>query len=309
MSLRNTDILSTSDFSLEQVERILDISEKFLPIALKQERSNLLEGYIMAALFYEPSTRTRFSFEAAMHRLGGQVITAVGIDYSSLAKGETLYDTGKMMEKYVDVIVMRHPKHGSAKEIALGASVPVINAGDGIGEHPTQALLDIFTIRKECGKIDNLTIAMVGDLKYGRTAHSLAFLLANYKKVKLIFVSPQQLKMPEEIKQYLDNRKISFEETEKLETALQRAEVIYCTRVQKERFTDMAQYEHFQHYYVFTRKLIEKYNPKVVLMHALPRAGEVDTDVDDLSGAAYFRQAQNGVTVRMALLALLMGKA
>lgn len=306
MDFRNIDILSASDFTRGEIEHILDTAEYFLPVALKQKKSNLLDGKLMAALFYEPSTRTRFSFEAAMNRLGGRVITAVGIEYSSLAKGETLYDTGKMMEKYVDVIVIRHPQPGSAREIALSANVPVISAGDGIGEHPTQAFLDLFTIRKECGTINNLTVAMVGDLKYGRTVHSLALLLSNYK-IKLIFVSPKQLKISDDVKQHLKNRKIPFEETESLETAMQKADVVYNTRIQKERFTDTAEYERFKNCYVFNRKLIEKYNSKIVLMHPLPRVGEVDPDVDDLAGAAYFRQAQNGVTVRMALLALVLG--
>lgn len=301
------DIVSTGDLSRSEIEHILQVADDFLPIALKQKSSNLLEGKILAALFYEPSTRTRLSFETAMQRLGGRVITAVGMEYSSLAKGETLYDTGKVVENFADVIAMRHPQPGSARELASSASVPVINAGDGAGEHPSQALLDVFTIQKEHGKIDGLTIAMVGDLKYGRTVHSLSYLLSHYK-VKLMFVSPERLKMPEEITTYLKGKKIDFEEMEELEPALKNAQVIYDTRVQKERFADQEEYERFKHYYVLTRELIEKYNKKLTIMHPLPRIGEISLNVDELPGAAYFRQVQNGVAVRMALLALVLGK-
>ena len=301
------DLLSTGDLARGDIEYILTVVDDFLPVALKEKSSRILDGKILAALFYEPSTRTRLSFETAMQRLGGRVITAVGMEYSSLAKGETLYDTGKVVENFADVIAMRHPQPGSAKELASGASVPVINAGDGAGEHPTQALLDTFTIKKEHGKIDGLTIAMVGDLKYGRTVHSLSYLLSHYQ-VKLIMVSPESLKMPAEITDYLRNKKIQIEETEKLETALKHAQVIYDTRVQKERFADLAEYEKFKHYYVLTRELIEKYNKKMTIMHPLPRIGEISLNVDELPGAAYFRQVQNGVALRMALLALVLGK-
>ena len=303
-----SDILSTMDFSREDIDHIIKVSEQFLPIALKEKTSNLLENKLMAALFYEPSTRTRLSFESAMNRLGGRVLSVVGSEYSSLAKGETLWDTGKMVESYVDVIVMRHPQPGSPKEVAASAGVPVINAGDGGGEHPTQALLDMFTITREHQTIDGLTIALVGDLKYGRTVHSLSYLLAHYK-VKLILVSPDKLKMPPEITDHLKKSGVAFEETESLEHALKNAQVLYDTRVQKERFADVNEYEKYKHYYVLTRELVEKYNPKLTIMHPLPRVGEIHPDVDDLPGAAYFRQAQNGVAVRMALLAMVLGKA
>ena len=307
-NFKGADVLSTNDFTREDIEHVIEVAEKFLPVAFKEKTSNLLENKLMAALFYEPSTRTRLSFEAAMNRLGGRVLTVVGAEYSSLAKGETLWDTGKVIEKYVDVVVMRHPQPGAPHEIAEGADVPVINAGDGSGEHPTQALLDVFTIKKERGKIDGLTVALVGDLKFGRTVHSLSYLLSNYD-VKLILVSPEKLKMPQEITGFLKKQKIAYEETEKLEHALQHAQVLYDTRVQKERFADPAEYEKYKHYYVLTRNLIEKYNGKMTILHPLPRVGEIAKDVDDLPGAAYFRQAQNGVAMRMALLALVLGKA
>lgn len=303
-----SDILSTMDLTRDDVEHIIKVSEQFMPVALKEKTSNLLEGKLMAALFYEPSTRTRLSFETAMNRLGGRVLTVVGTEYSSLSKGETLWDTGKMIEKYVDVIAMRHPQPGSPREVAESANVPLINAGDGGGEHPTQALLDVFTVTREHKKVDGLTVALVGDLKYGRTVHSLSYLLSHFD-VKLILVSPDKLKMPEEITKYLSSKKIAYEETEDLGVALKNAQVLYDTRVQRERFADVNEYEKYKHYYVLTRELVEKYNPKLTIMHPLPRVGEIHQDVDDLPGAAYFRQAQNGVAVRMALLSLVLGKA
>ncbi len=310
MTMKNftgIDILSTGVFVREDIDHVLDVAEKFYPVATKQETSKILEGKVLGALFYEPSTRTRSSFEAAMNRLGGRVITVASAETTSLSKGETLYDTGKMMECYCDVIAMRHPQKGSVAELARGANVPVLNAGDGPGEHPTQALLDMFTIRKERGKIDGLTIAMVGDLKFGRTVHSLSYLLSHYK-VKLIFVSPAALKMPDYVKKILTERGVAFEETENLEEGMAKSEVLYDTRVQKERFEDLDEYERLKHYYVLTKDLIERVNPTVTIMHPLPRIGEIHESVDELVGAAYFRQAQNGVAVRMALLALVLGK-
>jgi len=303
-----SDILSTMDFSREEIEHIIAVAEQFVPVAFKEKTSNLLENKIMAALFYEPSTRTRLSFESAMNRLGGRVLSVVGAENSSLAKGETLWDTGKMVESYVDVIVMRHPTPGSPKEMAESANVPVINAGDGGGEHPTQALLDVFTVMREHKTIDGLTIALVGDLKYGRTVHSLSYLLSHFK-VKLILVSPEKLKMPAEIIEHFKKNQVEFEETEDLSVALTKAQVLYDTRVQKERFSDVNEYEKYKHYYVLTKELVEKYNPKLTIMHPLPRVGEIHESVDALPGAAYFRQAQNGVALRMALLAMVLGKA
>jgi aspartate carbamoyltransferase catalytic subunit len=308
MEFKGADILSTSTLTREDVDKIMEIAAKFLPVAKKEQVSNVLEGKVLAALFYEPSTRTRLSFETAMIRLGGRVINVVGMDSSSLAKGETLSDTGKMINSYADVIAMRHPHSGSVKEVADAAEIPVINGGDGTGEHPTQALLDVFTILQEKGKVDGLTLALVGDLKNGRTVHSLSYLLSYYK-VNLILISPDKLKMPSHITDYLKEKGIPFTETESLEEGLKNAQVIYSTRVQKERFDDLAEYEKYKHYYILNRALIEKYNKDLTIMHPLPRVGEIDVDVDDLPGAAYFRQARNGVAVRMALLAMVLGKA
>jgi len=304
---KGADILSTKSFSKSDIEKIVEVADEFLPYAKKEKSSELLKGQVLASLFYEPSTRTRLSFETAMERLGGNVITVTGTESSSLAKGETLSDTARVIENFADVMVVRHNKPGSVDEMGRAANVPVINAGDGEGEHPTQALLDIFTMIKERGELEGLTVAMVGDLKYGRTVHSLSYLLAHFG-VKLILVSPDQLKMPGEVTDYLKEKGIEFEETEDMEEALKHAEVCYMTRVQKERFDDPAEYEKFKNFYVLTKEGIEKHNAKMTIMHPLPRVGEISLNVDDLPGAAYFRQVQNGVAVRMALLALVLGK-
>jgi aspartate carbamoyltransferase len=305
---KGADIVTTTSLTRGDIDTIMAAAADFMPVAEKEKVSGLLAGKVLAALFYEPSTRTRLSFDTAMQRLGGRVITVVGMESSSLAKGETLHDTARVVENFADVIAMRHPQPGSVQEVAEAAEVPVINAGDGAGEHPTQALLDVFTILRERKKLDGLTVAMVGDLKYGRTVHSLSYLLSHFG-VKLILVSPDKLKMPREVTGHLKDKKIAYSETEDMNEALKHAEVIYSTRVQKERFADPAEYERFKNYYVLTREQIEKHNAKMTILHPLPRVGEISLDVDSLPGAAYFRQVKNGVAVRMALLALVLGKA
>lgn len=304
---KGADIIGTKNLSKTDVDRIVGVADEMMEYATKEKQSDLLKGMVLASLFYEPSTRTRLSFETAMHRLGGSVITVTGTESSSLAKGETLSDTARVVENFADIMAVRHNLPGSVKEMADAASVPVINAGDGEGEHPTQALLDVYTMIKERGELDGLTVAMVGDLKYGRTVHSLSYLLSHYG-VKLIFVSPDALKMPLEVQEYLNDRNVEYEETEEMEEALRHAQVVYMTRIQEERFSDKSEYEKFKNCYVLTRELIEKHNGKMTVMHPLPRVGEISLNVDDLEGAAYFRQVQNGVAVRMALLALLLGK-
>jgi aspartate carbamoyltransferase catalytic subunit len=283
------DLLSGATLSKGNIERILEIAETMAPYANKEKQSDLLAGKVLATLFYEPSTRTRLSFETAMNRLGGRVITVTGMESSSLIKGETLYDTGKVVE------------------LAGAVQIPVLNAGDGAGEHPTQALLDMLTIKKERGTIDGLTIALVGDLKFGRTVHSLTYLLSHFK-VKLILVSPERLRMPAEQLQHFKDQKIECIETESLEEGLKHAQVVYMTRVQKERFDDPAEYEKYKHFYILTREMVERHNAQMTIMHPLPRVGEISLDVDDLAGAAYFRQVKNGVALRMALLAVMLGK-
>ncbi len=310
---KGKDLLSTKELSLAQIEKILETAAKLFPVAakelgLKSEQTELLKGFVLANLFYEPSTRTRLSFDTAMQRLGGKVITVAGMEGSSLMKGETLRDTAMVVENFADIIAVRHPSVGSVAEMAEAARIPVINAGDGSGEHPTQALLDLFTMQKERGKLQGLTVAMVGDLKYGRTVHSLSYLLSHFG-VKLILISPEQLQMPREVVQDLQAKNIELRETEDFAEALKHAEVLYMTRIQRERFDDPAEYEQFKNCYVLTKADVEKHNAQMTIMHPLPRVGELSLDVDALDGAAYFRQVQNGVALRMALLALLLGKA
>jgi aspartate carbamoyltransferase catalytic subunit len=300
-------LISASAITKSEIDKILQVAADMLPVARKEVRSDVLKDFLLASLFYEPSTRTRLSFETAMQRLGGRVISVTGKDSSSLSKGETLSDTAKVISQFADIMVIRHSEEGSAAEFSSNASVPVINAGDGSGEHPTQALLDIFTIMQERKNIIGLTIALVGDLKYGRTVHSLTYLLEHFG-VNLIFVSPDQLGMPKENLDRLKEKNIQYRETENIEEALKNAEIVYMTRIQKERFSDPDEYLKYKNCYVLTKEIIEKYNPSITIMHPLPRVGEISLNVDELPGAAYFRQVQNGVALRMALLQILLGK-
>lgn len=308
MDFKSVDILSAKQFNRGDIELVLKMAKKMEPFAAKKKWGDVLQGKLMASLFYEPSTRTRMSFETAMQRLGGRVVSAVGMQFSSLTKGETLYDTGKIVENYADVIVIRHPDDGAAEKLAVGANVPVINAGDGSNEHPTQCLLDLFTIEKELGALDGLTVAMVGDLKFGRTVHSLSHALSHFN-VSLIFVSPPELKMPESICRELKEKNVKFQETTDMAEAMKTAQVLYMTRIQQERFTDQKEYEKHRNLYVLTRELIEQKNPQILVMHPLPRIWEIERSVDDVPGAAYFKQVGNGVAVRMALLAMVLGKS
>ncbi len=272
-----------------------------------QGGNGLLVGRVLAALFYEPSTRTSASFIAAMERLGGGVIPITqGVQFSSVAKGESLPDTIRTLEQYADVIVLRHPEVGSAREAAAAASVPVINAGDGAGEHPTQALLDLYTIQNELGTLDGLHVAMVGDLRFGRTVHSLTKLLSLYD-VRLTFVSPEILRLPLDLMNEVRDAGKPVRETYSVADVIEDVDVLYVTRVQKERFTDLAQYESVKDYYTITPELMTRAKERMVVMHPLPRVGEIAPEVDDDPRAAYFRQVQNGMFVRMALLAAVLG--
>ncbi len=267
-----------------------------------------LHDKIVACLFFEPSTRTRLSFETAVLRLGGQVIGMENGSVSSSAfKGESIPDTIKIVHGFADLIVMRHPQNGSAEVAAKTSKVPIINAGDGGNEHPTQSLLDLYTIKQETGRLENLTFTMVGDLLYGRTIHSTLTMLSLYPKNKFIFVAPKQLKLPEKYKAMLKNRKVSFKETENLAEGLKFADVIYMTRVQKERFSSKAEYEKLKLAYVFDAESLKQIKKSAVILHALPRVGEIAEVVDKDPRAAYFRQAQNGLYVRMALLQYALG--
>jgi aspartate carbamoyltransferase len=269
---------------------------------------DLLKGKILANLFYEPSTRTSSSFTAAMERLGGSVIPINDVKYSSVAKGENLADTVRTLECYADVIVIRHPEVGSAAIAAKAARKPVINAGDGVGEHPTQALLDAFTIREELGRLDGLNVTLLGDLKHGRTVHSLARLLSLYK-VKLNYVAPDILRMPAELIDELIVKGVEQSEYTTLEDCLPETDVLYVTRVQKERFTDEVVYESVKGAYVIDPKVLKAAKERMIVMHPLPRVGEISVEVDDDPRAAYFRQMEYGLYVRMALLAMVLGKA
>lgn len=297
------DIISVKQFDKDFLENIFEKSAEMEELVKTKGACGLLGNKVMASLFFEPSTRTRFSFEAAMERLGGKVISATGVNFSSMAKGETLDDTIKTVERYSDVIVIRHPEKGSAAEAAKVTKIPVINAGDGPGEHPTQALLDFYTIRKEKGKIDGLKIGLVGDLKNGRTIHSLIQVLENYDNVKFFLVSPPELKLPEEYKVADD-----FVECEKIEDCLDELDVIYMTRVQKERFETEEEYLRLKDCYILTPEILEKGKNDLVIMHPLPRVSEIPVEIDDDPRAKYFDQVENGLYVRMAILELVTGR-
>ena len=303
------DILSVSQFTRESLAYIFSVAEEMREMVQGMGATDLLRGYVLACLFYEPSTRTSSSFIAAMERLGGGVIPITqGVQYSSVSKGESLPDTIRTLEQYADAIVLRHPQVGAAKVAADYAHVPIINAGDGTGEHPTQALLDLFTIREELGKIDGLRVAMVGDLKYGRTVHSLTRLLSMYD-VEIFLVSPEILRLPLDQANDLRDKGIRVRETYHVADVISTVDVLYVTRVQKERFADLSQYEEVRDFYEITPDLMKQAKERMIIMHPLPRVGEIHYAVDDDPRAAYFRQMRNGMYIRMALLAEVLGKA
>jgi len=305
--LKGKDILNTAQFSLQELNLIMNTAANFEKRVKSGEIIRNMEGQVVASLFFEPSTRTRLSFETAINRLSARVITMANAASSSVSKGETLADTIRTVDGYVDVIVMRHPMKGAAQLAADNASHPVINGGDGTGQHPTQALLDLYTIRKEKGVLGGQTVTFLGDLKNGRTVHSLGYFMALCKN-KMIFVSPKSLKMPAEITADLRSRGAEIEETEDVEKALSVSDMVYVTRVQGERFEDPKEYEKVKGVYVINRGMIKKAKKGITILHPLPRVDEISTDVDNYEGAAYFRQAHNGLYVRMALLALVTGK-
>ena len=301
------DIISCKDFTREEIVYILDKASSMEELVKKQGSTDLLKSKILATLFFEPSTRTRLSFEAAMLRMGGSVIGFSSIEGTSIMKGESFEDTIRTIDQYADVLVVRHPKPGSAKIAADVAESPVINAGDGPNEHPTQALLDLYTIRKEKGRIDNLDIALVGDLKHARTMHSLAYALSNFK-VKLYLVSPPQLRMPSEVLDYLDKRKVEYAEVDSIDEVVSKVDVVYVVRVQKERFKSIEEYEKVKASYIIKPELLSKAKKDMIILHPLPRTIELPVEVDKTPHAKYFGQVRNGVYVRMALLGLVLGK-
>jgi aspartate carbamoyltransferase catalytic subunit len=306
-SLKGKDILHGNQFTKKDIDAIIKVAAGFEKELKGKGALNLLKGKILATLFFEPSTRTRLSFEAAMQRLGGGVISMASAESSSVAKGETVADTAMTVAQYADAIVIRHPRIGSAKEAAEAADIPVINAGDGAGQHPTQALLDIYTISKELGSLKNLKISLVGDLKNGRTVHALVEILSLYG-AKLYFVSPALLKMPDEITARLKSKGVEIVETEDLAYAASQTDLVYMTRIQKERFSDLAEYERVKGSCVVDGKFLAALKKDLTVMHPLPRVDEIHTEVDSYAGAAYFRQVRNGVSIRMALLAMIFGK-
>jgi aspartate carbamoyltransferase len=305
---RNQDILSVKQFDRENLGYLFGLADEMRVIVERVGYSNLLQGKVMASLFYEPSTRTSSSFIAAMSRLGGAVVPINEVVYSSVTKGESLPDTVRTLESYTDVIVLRHPEVGSAAIAAHYCEKPIINAGDGVGEHPTQALLDIFTIEEDHQRVDGLSVAMVGDLKYGRTVHSLTRLLSLFN-VKFYFVSPEILRMPSELIEEVKQKGMEYEELEDVSQAIDKADVLYVTRVQKERFADLAQYDAMKDFYTITPELMKNAKQTMSVMHPLPRVGEISYAVDADPRASYFRQMKNGMYVRMALLTAVLGRA
>lgn len=306
-SLKRKDILHGNQFTRREIDSVLKVAAQFERELNKKNSLTLLKGKILATLFYEPSTRTRLSFETAMQRLGGGVISMASAESSSAAKGETVADTARTVSQYADLIVIRHPRIGSAKEAADAASIPVINAGDGAGQHPTQALLDLYTIRKELGSFKNLVVSMVGDLKYGRTVHALVELLSLFG-ARLFLVSPGPLRMPEEIILQLKEKGMEVTETEDLVEAASKSDLVYMTRIQKERFENLSEYERVKGRFIIDGQFLDKLKKKIIILHPLPRVDEISPEVDSYPGAAYFRQVRNGIFIRMALLAMISGK-
>lgn len=294
-------LISIHDFTKEEMLHILDLAQGF-----EQNKSqNILQDKVVASLFFEPSTRTRLSFETAANRLGARVIGFSDADNTSVSKGETLNDTIKMVTNYVDLIVMRHPLEGSARFASEVASVPVINAGDGANQHPSQTLLDLYTIKQTQGRLDNIKINMVGDLKYGRTVHSLLQALSHFSP-HFTFTAPNELKMPQEYKDFLDKKGISYTETTELDP--NDCDILYMTRVQQERFTDPMEYEKVKNVYTLNAQMLVNAKDNMKILHPLPRVNEISNDVDATKHAYYFKQAGNGMYVRMAIIAYLLGK-
>ncbi len=300
--MKNKHLVSITDFTKEEYLRILELAEGFE----KQPRQEILNGFVISTLFFEPSTRTRLSFETAINGLGGRVIGFSDSGATSASKGETLHDTIKMVSNYADLIVMRHPLEGSARLASEVSSVPIVNAGDGANQHPTQTLLDMYSILKTQGTLENLKIFMVGDLKYGRTVHSLLQAMSKFNTT-FYFISPEELKMPDTYKIQLDKIGLDYHEGNDLTKYLAEADIIYMTRVQQERFTDPIEYERVKNAYILRRSMLEGTKETMKVLHPLPRVNEIHTDVDDSPHAYYFDQARNGVFVRMAILSSILG--
>ena len=304
--MNNRNLISPMDFSKEELNEIFELAEKI--IANPKEFSHICDGKILATLFYEPSTRTRFSFESAMMKLGGNVLGFSEPNSTSSAKGETLADTIKMVSIYSDIIAMRHPKEGSAKVASMYSNVPVINAGDGGHQHPTQTLTDLLTIKSQKGKLNGHKIGICGDLKNGRTVQSLISAMSRYEEIEFILISPKELVIPEYIREeILKRNKITFKEVERIEDVISELDILYMTRIQKERFFNEEEYLRLKDSYILDMEKMNKAKKDMIVMHPLPRVNEIATEVDSDKRAVYFKQAEYGMYVRMALIAKLLG--
>ncbi len=300
--MKNKSLVSIDDFSREEQIRILDIAEEFEARPVQ----HILQDSVVATLFFEPSTRTRLSFESAASRLGAKIIGFSDSANSSVSKGESLNDTILTVSNYSDIIVMRHPREGSARYASEVSPVPIINAGDGANQHPTQTLLDMYSIRKTQGRLENLDIAFIGDLKYGRTVHSLVFAMCNFKAT-FHLVSPPELKLPSYVKQKIKDNNLKYYQYTDLKDVISKVDILYMTRIQKERFSDPIEYEKVKNAYILKNDMLQAGKDNLRVLHPLPRVNEIETDVDSNKKAYYFRQAQNGVFVRQALLASILG--
>ena len=300
--MKNRSLISINDYSKEEYLKILDIAEDFE----ENPRQKILENHVVATLFFEPSTRTRLSFESAITQLGGKFIGFTDSSSSSVSKGETLMDTIKTVANYSDLIVMRHPLDGSARWASEVAGVPIINAGDGANQHPTQCLLDMYSIRKTQGRLENIHIAFVGDLKYGRTVHSLVIALSQFNAT-FHLVSPEELKLPSVIKKYIKDAGLEYHQYTEIEDIMDKVDILYMTRIQRERFADPMEYERVKNSYILKNEMLENSKPNMRVLHPLPRVNEIEEAVDQNPKAYYFQQALNGVYVREALLAAILG--
>lgn len=301
--MKNRSLVSIHDISKTDYENILDLAEKFEA----NPKRKILEDSVVATLFFEPSTRTRLSFESAASQLGAKIIGFTDAATSSVKKGETLKDTILTVSNYSDIIVMRHPKEGSARYASEVSPVPILNAGDGANQHPTQCLLDLYSIRKTQKKLDNLDIAFVGDLKYGRTVHSLVTALTNYKTT-FHLVSPEELKLPSSVKRYIKEKNLTYHQYTELDEVIPKVDILYMTRIQQERFSDPLEYARVKNAYILKNSMLDDSKKNLKVLHPLPRVNEITEDVDSNPKAYYFQQAQNGVYVRQALLATILGK-
>lgn len=300
--MKNRSLISIYDFTIEEQLRILDLAEGFEENTVQ----NILHDYVVATLFFEPSTRTRLSFESAASYLGAKVIGFSDSSSSSVKKGETLKDTILTVSNYSDIIVMRHPREGSARYASEVSPVPIINAGDGANQHPTQTLLDMYSIRKTQGKLNGINIAFVGDLKYGRTVHSLVMALVNYNTT-FHLVSPPELKLPSYVKNHIKEKNLKYHQYTELSEVISEVDILYMTRIQKERFSDPIEYERVKNSYILSDNMLANAKDNMKVLHPLPRVNEITEDVDTSPKAYYFQQAQNGVYVRQALLASILG--